>query len=833
MGRNSLAGVPEPTAVGAEDERPGNEDSSNDMEMDDEPVLEQIMEFASANRDDNSDQLKGDDEQIVEDFNFTYMRRGKNKPRLQWEILEEENRTLVDSFEMQNDASHDNEEDIAETAEAPPEMLVPLLRYQKEWLGWALTQEESPCRGGILADEMGMGKTIQAIALVLAKRAINRSNAGTSSSSPTLVICPLAALKQWETEIIQCMPPGSVKVLVYHGARKRVTGQDFSGYDFVLTTYSTVEAECRCRVLLPNKVCDFCGKELDRENMNFHGRILCQKSYQGTRHPREMHDNGAGRNTRDRSSRKKQDKARTGSSKLNPDDAKPYEPERKLFLGSVRWERIILDEAHAIKSRNNSTTKAILALKSKYKWALTGTPLQNSMEEIYSLASILQIFDILVTTLFFITFNDKLICYLLKYVHRFAFCKYIHMHTSFVGGVIVNPLIMFTRQVVLVSMGGIFVGGTRLVLETMDRYVSRPLQMENHQNSRRARILLTQKVLKSIMLRRTKKSIAVDLGLPLKTVTLRRDALDITEEDYYQTLYKECQLEFNRYVEDGTLMNYYVHILELITRLRQALDHPYLVVHSKPGEALCDICKWVAKDLVVTSCGHTFCKACLEDFTKILGKSLCPTCSLPFTPRKICGGLFAEAMGFKTSSILGRISLGNFPTSTKIEALKEEIRFMVEMDGSAKGIVFSQFTSFLDLISYSLHQSGINCVQLVGKMTATAKDAAVKRFNEDPDCKIFLTSLKSGGAALNLPVASYVFLMEPWWNPFVEQQAYDRIHRIGQYKPVRVIKFIIENTIEERILELQEKKESLSEGALGSTDMLGNLSTEDLRDLFI
>ncbi|CBI23220.3 unnamed protein product, partial [Vitis vinifera] len=644
---------------------------------------------------DNSDQLKGDDEQIVEDFNFTYMRRGKNKPRLQWEILEEENRTLVDSFEMQNDASHDNEEDIAETAEAPPEMLVPLLRYQKEWLGWALTQEESPCRGGILADEMGMGKTIQAIALVLAKRAINRSNAGTSSSSPTLVICPLAALKQWETEIIQCMPPGSVKVLVYHGARKRVTGQDFSGYDFVLTTYSTVEAECRCH------------------------------------------------------------------------DAKPYEPERKLFLGSVRWERIILDEAHAIKSRNNSTTKAILALKSKYKWALTGTPLQNSMEEIYSLA-------IYPYAYFFCWWCD---CKSLDYVHS-ASCPCIHgRHFCW-----------------------------------WNKYVSRPLQMENHQNSRRARILLTQKVLKSIMLRRTKKSIAVDLGLPLKTVTLRRDALDITEEDYYQTLYKECQLEFNRYVEDGTLMNYYVHILELITRLRQALDHPYLVVHSKSGEALCDICKWVAKDLVVTSCGHTFCKACLEDFTKILGKSLCPTCSLPFTPRKICGGLFAEAMGFKTSSILGRISLGNFPTSTKIEALKEEIRFMVEMDGSAKGIVFSQFTSFLDLISYSLHQSGINCVQLVGKMTATAKDAAVKRFNEDPDCKIFLTSLKSGGAALNLPVASYVFLMEPWWNPFVEQQAYDRIHRIGQYKPVRVIKFIIENTIEERILELQEKKESLSEG---------------------
>ncbi|KAH0654686.1 hypothetical protein KY290_032974 [Solanum tuberosum] len=97
-------------------------------------------------------------------------------------------------------------------------------------------------------------------------------------------------------------------------------------------------------------------------------------------------------------------------------------------------------------------------------------------------------------------------------------------------------------------------------------------------------------------------------------------------------------------------------------------------------------------------------------------------------------------------------------------------------------------------------------------MSIAARDASVNRFNEDSDCRILLMSLKSGGVALNLTVASHVFLMDPWWNPVVDQQAQDRIHRIGQYKPVKIVKFVIENTIEEKILELQEKKKLLFEG---------------------
>ncbi|KAH7861683.1 hypothetical protein Vadar_029304 [Vaccinium darrowii] len=115
-------------------------------------------------------------------------------------------------------------------------------------------------------------------------------------------------------------------------------------------------------------------------------------------------------------------------------------------------------------------------------------------------------------------------------------------------------------------------------------------------------------------------------------------------------------------------------------------------------------------------------------------------------------------------------------------------------------------------------------------MSMAARDAAISRFTNDPDCRIFLLSLKAGGVALNLTVASHVFLMDPWWNPAVERQAQDRIHQIGQYKPIRIVRFVIENTIEERILKLKEKKELVFEGTVGgSSEALAKLTEADSR----
>jgi SNF2 family DNA or RNA helicase len=108
----------------------------------------------------------------------------------------------------------------------------------------------------------------------------------------------------------------------------------------------------------------------------------------------------------------------------------------------------------------------------------------------------------------------------------------------------------------------------------------------------------------------------------------------------------------------------------------------------------------------------------------------------------------------------------------------------------------------------------------------------VARFQEDADCHVFLISLKAGGVGLNLTAADYVFIIDPWWNPATEAQAIDRAHRIGQKRPVFAYRIIARNTVEERILELQEKKRKLADAIVSAEGgVLRELSLEDLKGL--
>ncbi|ONM19719.1 Helicase protein with RING/U-box domain [Zea mays] len=135
--------------------------------------------------------------------------------------------------------------------------------------------------------------------------------------------------------------------------------------------------------------------------------------------------------------------------------------------------------------------------------------------------------------------------------------------------------------------------------------------------------------------------------------------------------------------------------------------------------------------------------------------------------------------------------------------------------------------------SVFLGRSDIKCVQLNGAMNITEKGRAIDIFTHDADYRVFLMSLKAGGVALNLTVASHVFLMDPWWNPAVENQAQDRIHRIGQFKPIKSTRFVIKDTVEERILQLQQKKQLVFEGTVGdSSDAMSKLTEADLKFLF-
>jgi superfamily II DNA or RNA helicase len=163
--------------------------------------------------------------------------------------------------------------------------------------------------------------------------------------------------------------------------------------------------------------------------------------------------------------------------------------------------------------------------------------------------------------------------------------------------------------------------------------------------------------------------------------------------------------------------------------------------------------------------------------------------------------------------------------SGKLEALLPQLAEVVE-EGH-KALVFSQFTSFLALVKPRLEERGIAYEYLDGKTKDRAK--RVRRFQEDAACPVFLISLKAGGLGLNLTAAEYVFILDPWWNPAVEAQAVDRAHRIGQSRHVFAYRFVARDTIEEKVLALQERKRRLADLILGAGEgPLRDLSLEDL-----
>ena len=143
-----------------------------------------------------------------------------------------------------------------------------------------------------------------------------------------------------------------------------------------------------------------------------------------------------------------------------------------------------------------------------------------------------------------------------------------------------------------------------------------------------------------------------------------------------------------------------------------------------------------------------------------------------------------------------------------------------------KALVFSQWTSMLDKVEPALKAAGIPYVRLDG--STRNRGAVVERFQDPSGPPVFLISLKAGGTGLNLTAADHVFLLDPWWNPAVEEQAADRAHRIGQDKPVFVYRLVTEGTVEERILELQDRKRALADAALGEASQAGGITRDEL-----
>ncbi|THH32172.1 hypothetical protein EUX98_g2039 [Antrodiella citrinella] len=394
----------------------------------------------------------------------------------------------------------------------------------------------------------------------------------------------------------------------------------------------------------------------------------------------------------------------------------------KSLVHHIEWNRIILDEAHNIKERSTNTTKAAFELKAKYRWCLSGTPLQNRVGELYSMIRFLG--------------GDPFSYYFCKQCD----CKSLHWkfsdkrscddcghspmkHTCFWNNEILTPI----QKNGMSGPGGVAFKKLRILLDRM-------------------------------MLRRTKVQRADDLGLPPRTVVIRRDYFSPEEKELYQSLFSDAKRQFTTFVDSGTILNNYSNIFSLLTRMRQMACHPDLVLRSKTnaatflpenlGEAtLCRLCNDIAEDAIQARCRHIFDRECIRQY---------------------------------------------------LDSSMEE-----------------------------------NVCRLEGTMSPQARDATIKHFMNNVHVTVFLVSLKAGGVALNLTEASRVYLMDSWWNPAVEYQAMDRIHRLGQHRPVQAIKLIVEDSIESRIIQLQEKKSAMVDATLSTDDSaMGRLTTEDLGFLF-
>jgi SNF2 family DNA or RNA helicase len=152
------------------------------------------------------------------------------------------------------------------------------------------------------------------------------------------------------------------------------------------------------------------------------------------------------------------------------------------------------------------------------------------------------------------------------------------------------------------------------------------------------------------------------------------------------------------------------------------------------------------------------------------------------------------------------------------------------LKGGHKVLIFSQFVKQLTIYRNHMEDQKIPYVYLDG--ATQNRGDVVRQFQEDKNTRVFLISIKAGGVGLNLTEADYVFILDPWWNPAVEQQAIDRTHRIGQTKNVFIYKFITKDTVEEKILALQQRKLSLSRALITTEDsFIKSLTADDIKEI--
>ncbi|CAG8441978.1 15256_t:CDS:10 [Acaulospora colombiana] len=473
-------------------------------------------------------------------------------------------------------------------------------------------------------------------------------------------------------------------------------------------------------------------------------------------------------------------------------------------LQRIHWFRVVLDEAHIIKDVATIQSKAACSLKAERRWCLTGTPIQNKADDLFALVKFLHM----------VPFNIK---------------------------------------------------------ENWTSYILRPIRSFDPVGISRLQTLM-----KCITLRRTK----MINGKSLLSLPPRNDHIRYLElSEYERRLYKMhfAQLKQFERLEENNIMRHYANILQSLLRLRQICAHFALVketelrgnfevengasgltsskamtilnVFKESGMDQCGSCmQELTQRSVVTKCEHLFCMECAARvMSEILNfgsdKTVaCPLCGLELGSSdviEVSDDVIEVSDSKDYEDHLSRANPDRNSHSTKVKALIGDL-VQAKIDG-IKSVVFSQWTRMLDLIEDALIENNIMFTRLDGAMTRAERTQNMETFRKQDDVGVILISLKAGGVGLNLTVAQRVYLMDPFWNPSVENQAIDRIHRLGQTCTVDTFSALMFNylrkkdSVEETILKLQERKLQLAELTLSeklSKQEITRRRIEDLISLF-
>ena len=626
--------------------------------------------------------------------------------------------------------------------------------------------------GGILADMMGLGKTLSMLSLVVGsleqatqfgeQPAPERDGekALIRNSKTTLLVSPLSTVANWEDQIATHIKPKTLKYYIYHGGNRLSNINELAKFDIIITTYSIVSSE-------------------------FGGR-------------------GKKKN-------------------ISP-------------LLQTNFFRIILDEAHMIREQATLQSQAICALSAQRRWAVTGTPVQNRLDDLGALIKFLRIKP----------FNDK-----------GGFSQFILSPFKNADPEILPKLRLLVDSITLrrlkdrIDLPGRYDQIVRLAFSE-DEQVLYDWFAKDSQNKLR---VIANDQRKSLGGRTYAHILRAIMRLRLLCAhgreLLSEDDLKITEGF---SLENAIDLESDE-DDRGTLSPKLAYEMLMLFRETDA-----------------DSCAQCAKKIEIKDteeaandedevlgcmlpCYQIVCKDCMDGVKASIEQSSlenrfkCPFCEqvmrtsfFELTKDGIETAEEQKAMARENprqAKIMGRYGGPHTKVKALIENLKQsqvESLSLPSGEQPIKSVVFSGWTSNLDLIQIALEDNGIRYVRLDGRMSRKSRNASLDAFRDDPEVCVILISITAGGLGLNLTSGSKVYVMEPQFNPAAEAQAVDRVHRLGQRREVFTYRFIMKDSFEEKMLDLQRKKQNLADISMnrGKLDKAENTKRklDELRSLF-